>query len=162
MILAAKAAIFKEDLNSDRKEEIPFNSARKLMSVLCKLNRENYVFTKGAPELLIEKCRKIQTKQGIFTLTEKNKKQILESNKKFTSSAYRTLALAYKKIDRIDKEYFEKDLIFLGIVAIEDPPREEGRIRKARHAVDVHGVYRQSGRRCTAPPPDRQRVARRR
>src|SRR3989344_1097469 len=47
MILAAKAAIFKEDLNSERKEEIPFSSARKLMSVLCRLNSESYVFTKG-------------------------------------------------------------------------------------------------------------------
>jgi len=138
MILAAKAAIFKEDLNSERKEEIPFSSARKLMSVLCRLNSESYVFTKGAPELLIEKCRKIQTKQGIFTLTEKNKKQILESNKKFTSSAYRTLALAYKKIDRIDKDHFEKDLIFLGIVAIEDPPREE--VREAISLCRTAGI----------------------
>ncbi|MCS7134313.1 MAG: cation-transporting P-type ATPase [Candidatus Pacearchaeota archaeon] len=125
LIMGAKAKIFREDLDFTRIEEIPFTSERKLMTVLCKSKKENYVFSKGAVEILLEKCKYIQRNNGVFRLTEKEKKKILKINKEMTTSMFRTLALAYKKTALSVKEHLEKDLIFLGIVAIEDPPREE-------------------------------------
>jgi len=125
MIMAAKAEFFKEDLKFTRIEEIPFNSNRKLMSVLCKFENKNYVYSKGAPEILLEKCKYIQRHDGIFTLDEREKKRILDINKEMTSKTFRTLALSYKRIDSKNKDHFENELVFLGIVGIEDPARDE-------------------------------------
>jgi len=125
LIMASKAEIYSDDLKFERLEEIPFNSERKMMTVLYKQGKEKIIYSKGALEILIKKCKYIQRNNGIFTLTEREKKSILELNKRLTISAFRTLALAYKKIDKIDKNNFEKDLIFIGLAGIEDPPREE-------------------------------------
>ena len=127
LIMAAKAGIFKEDLKYERTEEIPFNSNRKLMSVLCKFENKNYVYSKGAPEILLNKCRFIQRNDGIFTLTDREKRKILDINKKMTTNSLRTLALAYKKVSSFERDHFEEDFVFLGIVGMEDPPREEVR-----------------------------------
>ncbi|MEM3405780.1 MAG: cation-transporting P-type ATPase [Candidatus Pacearchaeota archaeon] len=125
LIMAAKASIHKEDLNAKRIEEIPFDSKKKMMSVLCNLENKSYVFSKGALEIILSKCNRILRDNGIFSLTNIEKKNILKMNKKFTSSSLRTLAIAYKEINSFDKDKFEGDLVFLGFVGIEDPPREE-------------------------------------
>jgi len=125
LIMAAKAGVFKEDLKFVRVEEIPFNSNRKIMSVLCRFKNKDYVYTKGAPEILLNKCKFIQKTDGIFTLTDQEKRRILEINKRMTSSSLRTLCLAYKNVSTFNKDHFEHDLIFLGLVAMEDPPRAE-------------------------------------
>jgi len=125
LIMAAKAEIFQEDLNVERLKEIPFSSERKMMSALCKTSSGKHSCSKGAPEILLTKCKYIQRKDGVFRLTEREKERILETNKEMTSETYRTLAIAYKKIEKTDKEELEKDLVFLGIVGIKDPPREE-------------------------------------
>ncbi|MEK6854912.1 MAG: cation-transporting P-type ATPase [Nanoarchaeota archaeon] len=125
LIMAAKAGMHIEDLNFKRIEEIPFDSKRKMMSVLCKLEKENYVFSKGAPEILLKKCKKIQRSQGLFSLKEREKERILSLNKKLTSNSLRTIAVAYKKVTSFSKDHFEEELVFLGLVGIEDPPREE-------------------------------------
>ncbi len=125
LVMAAKADVYKEDIKHTRVEEIPFNSDRKIMTVLCKLERNNYVYSKGAPEYLLKKCKYVQRYNGVFTLTEREKKRILELNKEMTSDSLRTLALAYKSIPSFDKDHFEEDLILLGIVGMEDPPKEE-------------------------------------
>jgi len=125
LILAAKAGLFKEDIKFNRIQEIPFNSERKMMSVLCQLNKEKIVYSKGAPEYLIKYCNFIQKKDGIFRLTERERKNILEANKDMTSNSLRTVAFAYKEVKTFTKDHFEEDLIFTGIVGMEDPPREE-------------------------------------
>jgi Ca2+-transporting ATPase len=125
LIMGAKAGIHAEDLEFKRIEEMPFDSKRKMMSVLCKLKKENYVFSKGAIEILLKKCTKIQKEDGVFTLTEREKTRILESNLQLTSNSLRTIGIAYKKVDSFNKNHFEEDLIFLGLVGMEDPPREE-------------------------------------
>lgn len=127
LIMAAKADIYRDDLNFKVVEEIPFDSKRKMMSVLCKLGRENFVFSKGAPEVLLKKCKKIQRSDGVFTLTEREKQNILKINKKFNLDSLRTIAFAYKKPISFSKDHFEEELVFLGLVGIEDPPREEVR-----------------------------------
>lgn len=125
LIMAAKTGLHKEDLSFKRIEEISFNSERKMMSVLCRLEDKNYVFSKGAIEILLKKCKYIQRKTGIHILTEREKNRILSVNKDLTSDTLRTLALAYKEVNSVDKEHLEEKLVFLGLVGIEDPPREE-------------------------------------
>ena len=120
-ILAAKAGIFVEDLKFTREEEIPFSSERKMMSVLCKEGRDYFVYAKGAPEILLKKCKFIQRDNGIFTLSEKIRELILKANKSINHGCFRNIAIAYKK----GKEFSEDNLIFLGFAGIEDPPREE-------------------------------------
>jgi P-type Ca2+ transporter type 2C len=125
LILGAKAHLFREDMNFEREDEIPFSSERKMMSVLVKEKKQEYVYVKGALEILLERCKYIQKEKGVFELTKRDKKRILDENKRFTSKALRTLALGYKKADSKDIQKFENNLIFLGFVGIEDPPREE-------------------------------------
>jgi len=125
LIMGAKAKIFKEDLKSTRIQEVPFSSERKIMSVMCKKGSEKIIHVKGAFEMLIDKCKFIQRKDGIFRLLEKDKKRISEINKDMTSDSFRTLVIAYKKDGIDEKEIDENGLIFLGIVGLEDPPREE-------------------------------------
>jgi len=125
LVLAQKAGISKEDLIFERLEEIPFNSERKMMSVLCEMEKEKIVYSKGALEYLIKHCSFIQKKDGIFELTEEGKKNIFKANDSMTSNSLRTLAFAYKKVDIFSEESFEEDLIFIGLVGMEDPPREE-------------------------------------
>lgn len=130
LIMSAKAGIFKEDIQfikkrDIRKEEIPFSSERKMMSVLCKEKQGNYVYSKGAPEVLINRCDFIQKGDKIIKLDKKEKEKILNFNKKLTLKKFRVLALAYKEIAFFEKNHFEDDLIFLGLAALEDPPREE-------------------------------------
>lgn len=125
LILAAKLGQFKEDLNFNRIQEIPFSSERKMMSVLCEFNNEKIVYSKGAPEFLLKNCNYIQKKEGVFELTESERKKILEANRGMTTNSLRTVAFAYKKVKTAFKDHFEKDLIFIGLAGMEDPPREE-------------------------------------
>ena len=125
LVMAAKANIYQEDMKYKRVEEIPFNSERKIMSVLCKSDKGNFVYSKGALEFLLKKCKYIQRNDGVFTLTERERKKILEANKEMTSDCLRTLAFAYKQVKAFSKDHFEEELIFLGLVGMEDPPREE-------------------------------------
>lgn len=125
LISCAKAGIFKEDFNFPRVSEIPFNSERKIMSVVVKDNNQEMVYSKGALEVLLQKCSFIQRKDGVFRLLERDKQLILKTSKEFTSKALRTLSIAYKKQSLKNKNQIEKDLIFLGLVAMEDPPRPE-------------------------------------
>ena len=125
LVMAAKADIYQEDMKYKRVEEIPFNSERKIMSVLCKSDDGNFVYSKGALEFLLKKCKYIQRNDGVFTLAERERKNILEANKEMTSDCLRTLAFAYKQVKTFSKDHFEEELIFLGLVGMEDPPREE-------------------------------------
>lgn len=125
LILAAKAGIFREDTNFIRSEEIPFSSERKMMSVLGTLDKEMFIFAKGAPEVILGRCK----------LGQKEREEILKINSQMTKDSFRTLAIAYAKTTS-EQTYSEENLVFLGLVGIEDPPREEvvEAIRVARHA----------------------------
>ena len=125
LIMGAKAGIYQEDIKHKRIQEIPFNSERKTMSVLCKLEDGNFVYSKGAIQFLLPKCTHIQKNNGVFRLTETEKNKIIDANKSMASDCFRTLALAYKKVENTKKDNFDNGLIFLGIAGIEDPPREE-------------------------------------
>ncbi|RJQ17087.1 cation-transporting P-type ATPase [Candidatus Woesearchaeota archaeon] len=125
LILGAKAGIFKEDLSYKRVQEIPFNSERKMMSVLCEADREKIVYSKGAPEYILRKCAYIQKNNEIAPLAEKDKAKILDANKSMTLHALRTVAFAYKKVSTFQKDHFEEALVFTGLAGMEDAAREE-------------------------------------
>lgn len=140
LIASAKAKVFGDDLKSERMEEIPFNSERKIMSVLCREDNGNCVYTKGAPEILIKMCKFSQNGKNVARFDDKETNRILSVNKALTKDSYRTIALAYKKTNRTDKNGVEENLVFLGLAAIEDPPRDEirGAIKLCRTAgIDV-------------------------
>ncbi len=125
LVLSAKAGIHKEDFKYEKIYEIPFNSERKTMSVLYDLGKEKILYSKGAIEYILPRCTHIQKRNGIFRLTEKEKKKILETNRGLALETLRTLGFAYKKIEEKSKENLECDLVFSGFVAMKDPPREE-------------------------------------
>ncbi|MCL4366817.1 cation-transporting P-type ATPase [Patescibacteria group bacterium] len=125
LIMAAKADKFMEDYSVKRLEEIPFDSERKMMSVLCQVGERYFVFAKGAPEILLKKCSRIQKKQQPLALNNSQKDDVLEVNSNLTQQTYRTIAMAFKEIKAPSKNYSEEGLTFLGLAAMEDPPREE-------------------------------------
>lgn len=129
LILAGKAHMFKEDIQSERLEEIPFNSHTKVMTVLSEEYGKKEVYAKGAPEILLQRCTHVRNGNKIVKLTTKEKNKILATNKKLTEMSLRTLGFAYKEKD---KHSIEEKLIFLGLVGMEDPPREE-----VKDAIDI-------------------------
>lgn len=124
LIMGAKAGLLRKNLKFEINEEIPFSSERKMMSVLCKEGREINVYSKGALEMLLQKCSFIEKDNKISMISEKDKNDILEVNKKMTSDTFRVVALAYKK-SRVNEKDIENNLVFLGLTAMENPPREE-------------------------------------
>ena len=89
-----------------------------------KKGKEILVFSKGAPEVILKKCKFIKKKDKIEEFSEDEKAKILEINRNFARSAFRVLGVAYKKASELTPENIEEDLIFLGLVAMIDPPRE--------------------------------------
>ncbi|MEK4760828.1 cation-translocating P-type ATPase [Viridibacillus sp. FSL E2-0187] len=109
--------------------EIPFDSDRKLMSTVNKINQQNVMITKGALDVLLSKIMKIKTSHGIIDITAEHRKKIEDVNRAFSMNGLRVLAIAFKetrKNQKIDVSV-ESDLTFLGLVAMMDPPREESK-----------------------------------
>ena len=134
-VLSKKGGIEKEQLEKEmpRIKENPFNSEKKLMSTVHKFGKKELVYAKGAPEILLEKCSKIYINGFIKKLSQKEKENILRQNSYFGQEGLRVLALSYKVRD---KKNDEKNLIFLGLVGMIDPPREDliCTIKKCRDA----------------------------
>lgn len=124
---AEKAGIKKLELENEMKRlgEIPFDSNRKLMSTINKFNEKNIILVKGAVDEIIKLCNKILINGKEQTLTKQNISKINESNKQMGEKALRVLGLAYKTVDSKIVSYEEKDLIFVGLVGMMDPPRRE-------------------------------------
>jgi magnesium-transporting ATPase (P-type) len=131
LVLAEKAGyklnrIYKE---KPRVQEIPFDSRRKRMSVICE-DKEGKLFAwvKGAPGEIIKLSRKIYLKGEVKEFTEELKKEVLAVYDSFAERALRVLALAYREVPQRDDykaEEVEKELVFLGLVGMMDPPRPE-------------------------------------
>jgi Ca2+-transporting ATPase len=128
LVLGAKANLWRDDLEQEyqRIEEIIFTSERKLMTTINKKGEEKMAFVKGAPEIILPRCKFIKSKNDRKEMDENESKKILSVNREFARSAYRVLAVAYKVVtEPLTLEEIEKDLTFLGLVAMIDPPREE-------------------------------------
>ncbi len=107
--------------------EIPFSSERKMMTTINTRDGRMISCVKGAPEVILELCKKITIDGKEHTMTNKWKEKILSKNHEMTGNALRVLAIAYKEAGKISKESAEKDLTFLGLVGMIDPPREEAK-----------------------------------
>ncbi|MDE4542198.1 cation-transporting P-type ATPase [Thermoanaerobacterium sp. R66] len=131
VVLAEKAGFTFEEMSREypRISQLPFDSRRKRMTSIHKYGKEIYVFTKGAPKETLSVCNYILSDDGIKKLEQSDIDDIVRQNDKFAESGLRVLAMAYKKIDNEIKEYsienVENDLIFVGLVAMMDPPRPE-------------------------------------
>ncbi|GAA8714886.1 hypothetical protein oki361_17470 [Helicobacter pylori] len=112
--------------------EFPFDSDRKLMTSINKINNKQIIIVKGAPDILLTKCS---------NLTKKEKELITLKNNEFSEKAYRVIAIASK--ENIEKDHtklkvkdVENNLNFVGLIALIDPPRENSRqaILECKHA----------------------------
>jgi len=113
-----------------RVAELPFDPARKRMSTIhAAPSGEIVAYVKGAPEILIELCTHILTEEGVRPLTEQDRAAVLASNDKMATGALRVLAMAYRVVPEdlsdISPEGVERDLVFVGLAGMMDPPRPE-------------------------------------
>lgn len=111
-----------------RINDIPFDSERKLMTTIHKLGNRYRIITKGAPDILLNKCTNYYYNNEISAITDSVKNTINRKNENMANNALRVLALAYKDVDtlpnKIDTNTIEKELTFVGLIGMVDPPRE--------------------------------------
>jgi len=143
VVAAVKAGLLQaeERLENPRLEEIPFSSERKRMTTIHQMNNGKKVaFMKGAPEIVLGKCSFITGGNGIKPLTEEEKARILKVNEEMAQGALRILGLSYREIPEgteCIEEAVEKDLVFVGLMGMMDPPREEA-IEATKICKQVH------------------------
>lgn len=112
-----------------RLAEVPFDSTRKLMSTVNQMDKQPIMITKGALDVLLPKVTRIKTSTGIFEITPQHRQKIEAVNRDFSMNGLRVLAIAYKEVLPLQKvdPRAERDLIFVGLVAMMDPPRKESK-----------------------------------
>lgn len=111
--------------NMERLEEVPFDSDRKLMSSKYLLHGVPTILTKGAVDVLLERCTHVRSCNVIHPMTEQEKDTIRRQNEMFSQNGLRVLAFAYKESNEILSADTEHGFIFLGMVSMVDPPRPE-------------------------------------
>ena len=124
---------FFKDVNSiknfvdkaNRVYEIPFDSTRKMMTVLMNENGKETLYMKGAPERVLEKCSAVLENGKIKILTPQKKKQLYNYIESMSNRALRCIAAAYKEEKLVKNESVENNLIFLGVAGSIDPARPE-------------------------------------
>jgi len=136
--LAEKAGLSRETSNTKypRVAELPFDSDRKMMTTYHpNIEAEHFVsFTKGAPDIILDRCISIYTPEGEVPLIDEKRAEIAQTNHSFASRALRVLAFAYRLHDPADDMDThdadmadESDLIFIGLAGMIDPARTEAR-----------------------------------
>ena len=114
-----------------RVQEIPFDSERKLMTTVNEVNGKYIVYTKGGIDELLKRCTSYEINNEIHEDIGKYINKIREKNEEMAREALRVLGCAYKEIDHIPSKEematIENDLIFIGMVGMIDPPREEAK-----------------------------------
>lgn len=115
---------------SPRVGEAPFDSGRKLMSTIHKLQDGSFVqYTKGAPDVLVAKCNSYWDGSSEKPMTDEMRKKISDANKSLADQALRVLAAAFRSWDHMPEDqspdFLEKDLCFVGLTGMIDPIRPE-------------------------------------
>ena len=136
----AALLLYAEENGYNRKEleekhprllEIPLDSTRKRMTTVNQMEGDRYLLIKGAPEVLLQSCSKIIGKDDVHPIKPEDTEKIMKDLNEMTGNALRVLGFAYRKLgfdeDLEDKEGLENDLIFVGLVGMMDPPREEAK-----------------------------------
>lgn len=137
LVAAAKVGITKDSLENDcrRLKELPFDSETRFMAVHCGERSEKRMYFKGAEEVILPRCTRYMNSRGeLLTLTFAIRNEISKQVIEMSDRALRVLALAYCVSDSFDPE--SRDLVFLGLTGMLDPPREEAKtaIRKCAAA----------------------------
>ena len=131
VVTSAKAALWKQEIEKEepRINEIPFSSERKRMTTIHEAHGKSKIaYMKGAPEIVLEKCKKVYTNGKAHKLTDEIRREILVVIEAMAIQALRNLGFAYKELPEFTtslNEEDEKDFVFLGIMGMIDPPREE-------------------------------------
>lgn len=124
LVVAAHKAGITADHRADRiLHEIPFDSERKLMSVVIAADKRMWLYAKGAPEVVLGRCSQIQIDGQIHTLDDAHRERVLSAAAEMAQQAMRVLALARKPVASEASAATEQELIFLGLAAMIDPPR---------------------------------------
>ena len=133
LLVAAKKAGLERDSDRTIIHEIPFDSRRKLMSVITRDAKQRpMIYTKGAPELLLERCAFEHRDGRIVPFSSERREQLLQESRDMANRALRLLALAYRDLDSGLPDYREEDLVFAGLVGMIDPPRNQVRTAVAK------------------------------
>lgn len=124
--------VYRDNEKYPRLSEVPFDSTRKIMSTLNNVNGKYFIFTKGGSDVILSKCSYIYSSDKIRRLTMGDHYDINVNLRGLANQGYRTLAIAFKEYKNIsyDKQITyqdENNLIFLGLVALYDPPRLEAK-----------------------------------
>ena len=127
-----RKADIKEDILKEmmpRMEEIPFDSDRKLMSTKYRLHGVPTILVKGALDILLKRTDRIRIGDEVRPITEQDVKEILDKNQTFSEQGLRVLAFAYKEAQAGQQLTLDEEdhLIFIGLVSMIDPPREESK-----------------------------------
>jgi Ca2+-transporting ATPase len=131
VVTAAKAGLWKEDTEQKqpRVGEIPFSSETKRMTTIhAASGRKKMAYMKGAPEVVLARCSRILVNGSINKLTESDRARILGMNEAMAKLALRNLGFASRELNGtvdVYDERIEKDFVFVGIMSMTDPPREE-------------------------------------
>jgi len=157
LVAAAKGGLTREEAGEKypRLAEIPFDSQRKLMTTFHRLGEEIRAFTKGAPDVLLDRCTRVLTAKGEEPLTADYRERLLELNGKLASRGERVLALGYRWWPAVPAgfvpETVEQDLTFAGFFSMQDPARPE--------AAEAVAVSRQAGIRTVMITGDHPETA---
>jgi Ca2+-transporting ATPase len=132
VVAAAKAGLRKEALDdqSPRTAEIPFTSETKRMTTLHRSGKNEIAYAKGAPEVLLEACKTERAAAGEVPLTPERRKEILDAAKAMADDSLRVLAVASKADTTLAES--EREMTFLGLVGMIDPPRPEAKSAVAK------------------------------
>ncbi len=133
LLVAAKKAGLDYEVESDKMRrvfELPFDSVRKRMTTIHMDHRFGRIgYVKGAPKEVLDLCLQVETLDGTQPLTPEKRAEIVAQNDEFARNGLRVLAMAYRPIakEEVDfsSEKTERDLIFVGLMAMMDPPRDE-------------------------------------
>jgi len=150
--IALSVAASKADLKMTgaRSVEIPFSSARKMMSVIIREGKDYQLLSKGAPEVILSRCQSILEGSQERQLTTADRAKILKTTQELSTQALRVLACAYRQSKGVDDQA-EDGLTFVGLQAMIDPPREE--------VKELMGKCRASGIRVIMITGDHQSTA---
>lgn len=144
---------FKTDKNSQnyiqnysRILEIPFDSNRKMMSTINKVDKEDILFSKGSLESILERCKFYENNGKIYKLTKQKREEFFDFERSLAKKALRVMSFAYRKINKDEYENIkedklldlENDLIFSGMVGMIDPPREN--VKESIHTCLNAGI----------------------
>ena len=130
VVAARKAGLNWEQIESSqaRTHELPFTSERARMTTVHKFEDRAIAYMKGAPEVVLASCLQRRHGQAVVPLGEAEERDILDANLQLASKGLRVLALAYRIVQRgPDMDDLESEMVFLGLAAMQDPPREEAR-----------------------------------